>query len=47
MVQVPAAISTVVWPETVQTLVVEEVKTTGRPELAVAASVTGADVLMI
>ena len=41
MVQVPAAINVAVVPETVQTLVVAEVKVTVRPELAVAESVSG------
>ena len=41
MVQVPAARKVAVVPETVQTLAVVEVKLTGRPELAVALSVSG------
>ncbi len=36
MVQVPAARNVAVLPETVQTVVVEDVKVTLRPELAVA-----------
>ena len=41
MVQVPEAMNVAVVPETVQTLVVVEVKLTVRPELAVAESVSG------
>ena len=41
MVQVPAATNVAVVPETVQTLVVADVKATARPELAVAESVSG------
>jgi hypothetical protein len=41
MVQIPEAINVAVVPETVQMLVVVEVKATGRPELAVAESASG------
>jgi hypothetical protein len=41
MVQVPAATSVAAAPDTVHTPVVDEVKVTVRPELAVAVSVTG------
>ena len=42
MVQVPEAMNVAVAPETVQVLVVVEAKVTDRPEVAVAASVSGA-----
>jgi hypothetical protein len=41
IVQVPAAKNEIVPAETVHTLVVEEVKVTGRPEVAVTLSSTG------
>jgi hypothetical protein len=41
MVHVPTAAGLSVAPLTVQTLVVEEVNVTGKPELAVAVSVKG------
>lgn len=41
MVQVPAAINVAVVPETVQMLVVVDVKVTAKPELAVAESDSG------
>jgi hypothetical protein len=46
MVQVPAANSEAVDPETVQMVGVVELKLTGSPELAVAVSVTPIDVLI-
>jgi hypothetical protein len=45
MVHMPAATKVAVEPEAVQTLVVTEVKLTGRPELAVAVSVNGVPML--
>ena len=39
--QVPAAMKLAVVPETVQTVEVVEAKLTGRPELAVAESISG------
>ena len=39
MVQLPAAMKEAVVPETVQTFVVDELKATGKPELAEALSV--------
>lgn len=41
MVQFPEAIKEAMLPVTVQTEVVEDVKLTGKPELAVAFSVSG------
>jgi hypothetical protein len=41
MVHVPEAINVAVVPETVQTLVVVEVKVTPRPDVVVAESVSG------
>ena len=41
IVQLPAAMSEAVVPDTVQMLVVEELKVTGKPELAEAISVIG------
>jgi hypothetical protein len=41
MVQVPVEAKVAVAPETVQTLVVEEAKLTGKPELALADKVSG------
>ena len=46
MVQVPTEISVTVEPETVQTEKVVDLKLTGRPELAVAVSAIGTDVLI-
>ena len=45
MMHVPAAKNEAVVPDTVQTLGVEELKLTGRPELAVALSVNVAPVV--
>jgi hypothetical protein len=47
MVQVPAAISVAVEPETVQMAGVVDVKLTDRPELAVAVNPTPTDGLTI
>ena len=42
MMHVPLPTKVTVAPETVHTVVLPEVKTTGRPELAVAATANGA-----
>ena len=43
MVQVPTEASVTVFPDTVQKLVVVDVKLTGNPEVAVALTVNGAE----
>ena len=47
MVQVPEATNVVVVPETVQTLVVDEAKVTGNPDVAEADSVNGAPTVWV
>ena len=47
MVQVPEAINAAVAPETVQMLLVVEVKVTAKPDVAVAESVSGVPTVCI